>query len=50
MDGSGMCKLPFTPPSTGLSRIQHLNMAIINFDIKTSADNTYICPPKQTNN
>jgi hypothetical protein len=26
MDGTGKCKLPSTPPSTGLSRIQHLNV------------------------
>jgi hypothetical protein len=26
MGGSGNNKLPSTPPSTGLSRIQHLNM------------------------
>jgi hypothetical protein len=26
MDGTGQCKLPSTPPSTGLSRIHHLNI------------------------
>ena len=37
MDGGGKRKLPFTFPTTGLSRIQHLNMlCILNF--KTSAD------------
>ena len=30
MDGSGKCKLSSTPPSAGLSRIQHLNMVIVN--------------------
>ena len=32
MDGSGKCKPPSTPPSTGLSRLQHLNMVIVNFE------------------
>ena len=32
MDGSERCKLPSTPPSTGLSRIQHLNKVIVNFE------------------
>jgi hypothetical protein len=39
MDGTGKCKLPSTPPSTGLSRIQHLNTnngEILN--LETSAD------------
>ena len=34
MDGSGKCKLPSTPPSPGLSRIQHLNMVIVNLKPK----------------
>ena len=32
MHSSGKCKLPSTPPSTGLSKIQHLMMIIANFD------------------
>ena len=33
MDGIGKCKLLSTSPSTSLSRIQHLNMVIVNFEI-----------------
>jgi hypothetical protein len=38
MDGTEKCKLPSTPSSTGLSRIQHLheNGEILN--LETSAD------------
>ena len=28
----GRCKLPSTPPINGLSRIQHLNMLLVNFE------------------
>jgi hypothetical protein len=34
MDGTGKCHLPATPPSTGLSRIQHLNMKYKNFEFR----------------
>jgi hypothetical protein len=36
MDGNGKCKLPSTPPppSTGLSRIQYLNMKWQNFEFR----------------
>jgi hypothetical protein len=30
MDGTGKCKLPSTPPSTGLSRIQYLTTTFID--------------------
>ena len=32
IDGSGKCKLPSTPPSTGLNKIKNLNMVIVNFE------------------
>jgi hypothetical protein len=41
MDGTVKCNLPSTPPSTGLSKIQHLiwTGTILNF--KTSAECSY---------
>jgi hypothetical protein len=32
MDGTAKCKLPSTPPKTGLSRIQHLTCNWYNFE------------------
>ena len=34
MDGNGKYKLSPSPPGTGLSRIQHLNMVIVNFEFE----------------
>jgi hypothetical protein len=34
MNGNGKCKFPSTPPSTGLSRIQHLTQKWWNFEFR----------------
>jgi hypothetical protein len=33
MEGTGVCKLPATPSSTGFSSIQHLNMKVVKICI-----------------